>query len=89
MSSPVTLGFNPDEYVSPFSLTRCHEKNPMGDATMRTLLASSINNQRTVLESLQLAAAVEEMHAIQQGHSGLNMQMEADINCQLLLNHVS
>mmetsp|Transcript_28017 Transcript_28017/g.51027 ORF Transcript_28017/g.51027 Transcript_28017/m.51027 type:complete len:431 (-) Transcript_28017:179-1471(-) len=86
MSSPVTSGVNPDEYVSPFFLTRHHEKNPSDDATTRTPPASSTNNQRTVLESLQLAAATEEMHAIHQRRRGLNMQMEAEINRQLLLN---
>eukprot|EP00978_Attheya_sp_CCMP212_P028683 scaffold99754_cov58-Attheya_sp.AAC.2 len=102
MSSPVTSGFSPVEYASypsslleplpnsSFFLTRRHhENNPLGDATTRTLLASSINNQRTVLKSLQLAAAAEEMHAIQQRRRGLNMQMEAEINRRLLFNRAN
>eukprot|EP00978_Attheya_sp_CCMP212_P020884 scaffold60347_cov49-Attheya_sp.AAC.1 len=99
MSSPVSSGFSPDEYASypsslleplansSFFLTRRHlENNPLDDTTTRTLLASSINNQHTVLESLQLAAATEEMHAIQQRRRGLNMEMEAEINRRLLFN---
>jgi hypothetical protein len=102
MPSPATSGINPDEYASypsslleplpnsSFFLTRRHhENNPLGDATTRTLLASSISNQRTVLESLQLAAATEEMHAIHQRRRGLNMQMEAEINRRLLFNRAS
>eukprot|EP00978_Attheya_sp_CCMP212_P042179 scaffold252729_cov35-Attheya_sp.AAC.1 len=103
MSSPVTSGFNPDECASyPTSLlellansslflTRSHHaNNPLGDGATRMLLASSIkNNQRTVLESLQLAVATEQMHAIQQRRRGLNMQLEADINRQLLFNRTS
>eukprot|EP00978_Attheya_sp_CCMP212_P030158 scaffold109937_cov69-Attheya_sp.AAC.3 len=89
MSSPVTSGVNPDEYAPPLFLTSHHEKNPPGDATTRTLSSSSTNNQRAVLESLQLAAATEEMHAIHQRRRGLNMQMEAEINRQLLLTRAS
>jgi hypothetical protein len=74
---------------SSFFLTRRHHENPLGDTTTRTELGSSINNQRTVLESLQLAAAKEELHAIQQRRRGLNMQMEAEINRQLLLNRAN